>query len=97
MRKAFSAFTFVLLGLCVWTIFANILSDDTELRARAAELAKKAAGCGEKCKAVAMSSERGMIHETVECTFESIGKFVVECRRTYVIAGDYECNASRAP
>lgn len=94
-RRAFSIFTAVLCVLCLWTIYANVLSDDTELRARAAELARQKAGCGDKCKLVHMEGSRGMLSEEIQYTFDGIGMFVVTCRRPFISFGDHVCDATK--
>lgn len=92
-RKIFRAFTFVLFGLCVWAIVANLLSDDTAVRAQAGAVARKTAGCGDACKVVGMHGERGMLGETITFDIDGKGQVVVACRRAFVVAGEYACAA----
>lgn len=94
-RRIFRWATFVLFLVCLWTIYSNVLSDDTAVRAQAGELARKTAGCGDKCKVVNMEGERGMLSEVITFTMEGKGQYVVTCRRAFVIAGDYACTASK--
>jgi hypothetical protein len=94
-RRAFSLFTAVLCVLCLWTAYANVFSDDTALRARAGDLARQKAGCGDKCKLVQMQGTRGMITEEINYTFDGLGMFVVTCRRAYVSFGEYACEAAK--
>ena len=89
----FRIFTIVLLGVTIWTAYANVFSDDVALRARAGELARKEAGCGDKCKVTGMRVSRGMLEETMEYDMMGAGTYVVTCRRAQVIAGDYACTA----
>lgn len=85
--------TFVLFGLCLWTAYANVFSDDTAVRAQAGQLARTTAGCGDKCKVVAMEGDRGMISETIAFTIDEKGRIVVTCRRDLIAFGEYECTA----
>lgn len=91
----FRAFTIVLLGVSVWTAYANVFSDDVALRARAGQLGREAAGCGDKCKVTGMRVSRGMLDETMEYDMSGVGTALVTCRRAYVFAGDYDCKASK--
>lgn len=94
-RRIFSGLTAVLFLLCLWTIYANVLSDDMAVRAQAGELARKTAGCGDKCKVVGMEGERGMLAEAITFTIDGRGQILVTCRRAFVIAGDYACTAGK--
>lgn len=91
----FRVFTILLLGASIWTAYANVFSDDTALRARAGELARKEAGCGDACKVTGMRGSRGMIDESIAYDMAGVGTIVVRCRRAYVIAGDHACTATR--
>ena len=85
--------TVVLLGVSIWTAYANVFSDDLDVRARAGELARTTAGCGDHCKVTSMHGSRGMIDEQIEYDIDGPkgGHIVVVCRRAHVIAGDYAC------
>ena len=91
----FRIFTIVLLGVTIWTASANVFSDDTEVKARAADLARKEAGCGDKCKLVNMKGSRGMIEQEIEYDFAGAGSFRVVCRRANIIAGEYACTVTK--
>ena len=94
-RRVFRGATFMLFLVCLWTIYANVLSDDTAVRAQAGEAARKTAGCGDKCKVVGMEGERGMLSEVITFTMEGKGQYVATCRRAFVIAGDYACTVAK--
>lgn len=94
-RRIFRALTFVLFALCLWTIYANVLSDDTAVRAKAGELARTTAGCGDKCKVVGMEGDRGMLSESITFTIDGKGQVLVTCRRALIVAGEYACTAIR--
>lgn len=49
-RQLFQWFTALLLVVCVWTAYANVLSDDTAVRAKARATVNQTAGCGDDCK-----------------------------------------------
>lgn len=93
VASLFRLFTVILVIVSVWTAYENVFSDDTAVRAQAGELARKEAGCGDKCKLVNMHGSRGMIEESIEYDFEKAGQLVVTCRRANVIAGEYACVA----
>lgn len=94
-RRLLRASTFVLLALCLWTVYANVLSDDMAVRAKAGELARNTAGCGDKCKVVGMNGERGMFSEDIVFDISPQGTFNVSCRRSAVIFGEYACVAAK--
>ena len=91
----FRIFTILLLIVSGWTAYANVFSDDTDLRARAGELARKEAGCGDKCKQTSMRGNRGMIEESIEYEMDKVGTILVTCRRANVVFGDYSCEAHK--
>ncbi len=90
-RKIWRYLTLVLFLACVWTIFANVLEDDAEVRALAEKRARARAGCDEKCKVVGVHGSRGMIDETITYDIDAFGQVVATCRRAFVIAGAYAC------
>jgi hypothetical protein len=94
-RRVFSAVTVVLLLITAWMVWANVLSDDTALRARAGQLARDKAGCGDKCKLIGMQGDRGMLDTTIEYTFDPQGRFNVVCRRPAIAFGDHVCTATK--
>ena len=89
-------FTILLLLVSIVTAYMNVFSDDSAVRARANELARKHAGCGDKCKVTAIHGNRGMFDEETEYDIEGAGAghYVVVCRRAYVAVGDYACAVS---
>jgi hypothetical protein len=101
LARAFRGFTIVLLLVSIWTAYANVFSDDTDVRATAGALVRTKAGCGDKCKITGMRGSRGMFSESVDYDIDPVGSFTVTCTRAYVIAGDYACDArtsvSQAP
>ena len=91
----FRVFTVLLLLVAIWTAYANVFSDDTDVRARAGELVRKTAGCGDKCRQTGMRGSRGMFEESIEYDIDGVGGFLVTCRRAFIIGGDYACVASK--
>ncbi len=93
-RRLFQWFTVVLLVVSVWTAYANVLSDDTHVRAKARTAVNTAAGCGDDCKMEGLRGERGMIEERIEYDLVKYGHYVVVCRRAYIVVGDYTCQVT---
>jgi hypothetical protein len=96
-RRIFQWLTVGLTALCIWTAYANVLSDDAEVRAKARSTANTAAGCGEDCKLDGLRGDRGMFDETIEYDLVKRGHYVVVCRRAYVFVGDYACTVTSSP
>jgi hypothetical protein len=90
-RRLFQWFTVLLLGVCVWTAYANVLSDDAAVRAKARSTVNEAAGCGEHCQLEGLRGERGMLEERIEYDVVKHGHYVITCRRELIIAGDHKC------
>jgi hypothetical protein len=93
-RQLFQWFTVLLLGACVWTAYANVFSDDSNVRAKARSTVNKAAGCGDDCKLEGLRGERGMLEERIEYDVVRRGHYVVVCRRAFIVAGDYGCTVT---
>jgi hypothetical protein len=91
----FRIFTIILLGLTILTAANNVFSDDTAVKALAGDMARKEAGCGDKCKLTNMRGSRGMIDEQIDYDFDRAGSFVVVCRRASIIIGDYACTVTK--
>ncbi|MBX3190539.1 MAG: hypothetical protein KF819_26295 [Labilithrix sp.] len=91
LRLVFRYFTITLLLVSAWTAYANVFSDDAEVRAKAEAQARAQAGCGEQCKPTSLKIDRGMFEERVEYDFDRKGHVVVVCRRQSLIFGDYTC------
>jgi hypothetical protein len=79
--------------LSVWATLANVLSDDTEVRALADGVAHKTAGCGDGCKASTTRGNRSVLSTSVEYDFVGYGHVLVVCRRPWVVVGDWDCQA----
>jgi hypothetical protein len=90
-RQIFQLFTVVLLVVSIWTAYANVLSDDTDVRKQARTTVNAAAGCGDECKVESLRGERGMLEERIEYEILKHGHYVVVCRRAYIVVGDYAC------
>jgi hypothetical protein len=87
--------TIILLLVSGWTAYANVFSDDTDVRAKAGELARKEAGCGDKCRQTSMHGNRGMIEESIDYEMDRVGTITVTCRRANIVFGDYGCEAHK--
>jgi hypothetical protein len=42
-----------------------------------------------------MRGSRGMFDESIDYDMDGVGGYQVTCRRAYVIAGDYSCEAHK--
>ena len=93
-RQLFQWFTVLLLLLCVWTAYANVFTDDTDVRTKARTTVNEAAGCGDDCKLEGLRGDRGMLEERIEYDVLRHGHFVVVCRRAFIVAGEYGCNVT---
>lgn len=91
----FRILTIVLVIVSVWTAYANVFSDDSDVRAKAGELARKEAGCWDQCKQTSMRGNRGMIEESIAYEIDKVGTILVTCRRTSIVFGDYACEAHK--
>ena len=85
----------VVFGLTGWTIYANVYSDDSAVRARAEQEARETAGCGAKCDLVRMDGSRGVFEERIGYNFKDVGMVTVTCHRAYIAFGDYRCAATK--
>lgn len=94
MRRIFQWFTVVLLVVSVWTAYANVVSDDAEVRAKAKAAVDVAAGCGDACRIEGLRGDRGMLEERIEYDLVKHGHFVVVCRREFIAVGDYTCQVT---
>ena len=95
LGSLFRVFTILLLLVSGWTAYANVFSDDTDVRAKAGEVARKEAGCGDKCKQTGMRGNRGMIEESIDYDIDKVGTITVTCRRANIVIGDYACEAHK--
>ncbi len=94
MKKAVWIVVAVIVVLSVYTIYANVLSDDVAVRAEAELAARAKAGCGEKCVMLKMEGSRGAFSEQLELTFKDVKDVIsVACKRPYVAFGAYKCTA----
>ncbi|GEM_PF-1747997 len=94
-RRVFQWFTVALLLLSMWTAYANVLSDDTEVREKARATLNAAAGCGDACKLENMRGDRGMFGTEIEYDLVKHGHYVVVCRRAFIVAGDWACEVTQ--
>src|SRR5438105_1460166 len=95
VKKIIAIVVAVFVGLCLWTAYANVWSDDVAVRATAELAARAKAGCGEKCSLSRMEGSRGAFKETLEFSFRDAGVVSVTCRRPYIAFGDYQCTATK--
>ena len=91
----FRAFTIAACAVSAWTVYANVLSDDSVVRERARQVARNHLGGGDKPAFTGMRGSRGMIEERVEYDVSGRGLLVVVCRRQYLVFGDYACEVGK--
>jgi hypothetical protein len=84
----------LLLVVSAWTAYANVLSDDSDVRAKARSTVGRAAACAGECKLEGLRGDRGMLEERIEYDVVKHGHYVVVCRRAFIIAGDYACEVA---
>ena len=96
LSSLFRLFTILLLALSIWTAYANVFSDDADVRELAAKTARDHAGCRDTCKVTGVHGSRGMLEERLAYDIDKVGGggVLVVCRRAYVVAGAYACAAS---
>jgi hypothetical protein len=95
VKRAIAIVVAVFVALALWTVYANVLSSDVEVRATAELAARAKAGCGEKCSLARMEGSRGAFSETLDFSFRDAGTIHVTCRRPYIAFGAYACEASK--
>ena len=95
MKQAIAIVVAVFVVLAVYTVWANVISDDTEVRSIAELAARARAGCGEKCVMLKMEGSRGAFSETLEFTFRDAGVIDVKCKRGAIAFGAYKCEATK--
>jgi|CXWL01.1.fsa_nt_gi hypothetical protein len=91
LRAAFRALTFILLGVTIWTAYANVYSDDGAVRQQAEAVLHKEVCATHTCKVTGMHGDRGMIDESITYELAGRGPVIVQCRRVFVALGDYGC------
>lgn len=107
LRGAFRALTFVLLAVSAWTAYANVLADDSDVRATANELAREKAGCVDHvdrqadrararapgCKMTGIVGDRGMLETRIVYDVDGRERVTVTCKRPFVAFGAFACVA----
>ena len=72
-------------------IYTNVIADPAIIRERAASLARRHAGCGERCRILQMQERRTVFGYRADYEIEGNGSVHVTCRRAAVVFGDHEC------
>lgn len=94
MRWVVTSIIGAFLVLSIWTVYANVLSDDTSLRARADSMARATLGCGSGCRLVRAEGSRGVFAQQIAYRFTR-GRVTITCKRPYIAFGAYVCEASK--
>jgi hypothetical protein len=95
MKRAIPIVVAVIVVLCVYTVWANVISDDTDVRSVADLTARAKAGCGEKCVMTKMEGTRGVLAEDIDFSFRDGGNIHVKCKRAAIAFGAYKCEAAK--
>jgi len=78
-------------ALVAWTVYANVVSADQHVVARAEALAREKTGCGSGCTRTRLEGSSRVIDKRYAFTFEKGGVVKVVCRRPYIAFGDFAC------
>jgi hypothetical protein len=81
----------IVIGVVGWSVYSNVLADDTAVRQMAETHARASAGCGAKCVVRKMEGSRGLLNEQIQFEFADGTKVLVECKRKYIGFGAYSC------
>jgi hypothetical protein len=88
------AFVIALVALSAFTVYRNVLADDSAVRVMAETLARDTAGCHD-CKATRIEIKRGVLGESFEFTMQNGAGVAISCRRAYIAFGDQACTATK--
>jgi hypothetical protein len=91
VARVVSALGWGLTGLVGFAVYANVLSDDTALRARTAQLVRQHAGCSDGCRITQTEIHRSVLEYRADYEIEGVGTIRVTCGRKGVAIGEQEC------
>lgn len=91
-RRLLSILAIAFTVLAAWTVYVNVIKDDTPVRAEAERVARERAGCTAACKMTRMEGSRGVLNEQVQITFEGKSPVLITCSRPYIGFGAYACH-----
>ena len=85
-------FVIALIALTAFSVYRNVLADDSAVRAMAQTLAHDT--CHD-CKATRIEGKRGVLSESFDFTMQNGARVAISCRRPYIAFGDYACTATK--
>jgi hypothetical protein len=94
MQRVLLLFVVALVALTAFTVYRNVLADDSAVRAMAEKRAHETAACGD-CKPTRIEGKRGVLEESFNYTMQNGITVAVSCRRAYIAFGDYACTATK--
>ena len=98
MKRVAAAIAMFLLVVCAMiavAVYENVYADDTEVRAKAEDVARKAVGCGDDCSFAHLEGSRGVLKEMLTYSFRGKPDVTVKCQREFIGFGDYRCEVSK--
>ncbi len=81
----------VVFALVAWMVYANVVSPDGDVIAKAEKLARDKLGCGSECTRTRAEGTSRVIDKQYAFTFDKGGPVGVVCRRPYIAFGDFAC------
>jgi len=86
------ALVIALIAVSAFTVYRNVLADDSAVRAMAETLAHDT--CHD-CKTTRIEGKRGVLGESFEFTMQNGAGVAISCRRPYIAFGEYACTATK--
>jgi hypothetical protein len=92
VKRIAGGFGVVLFALVAWMVYANVVSPDAEVIAKAEQLARDKLGCGSECMRTRAEGTSRVIDKQYSFTFDKGGPIGVVCRRPYIAFGTFACS-----
>jgi hypothetical protein len=92
MQRISLVLVLALVALVAFTVYRNVLADDSAVRTMAEQQAHDAC---KGCKPTRIDGKRGVISESFDFTMSNGASVAVACRRPYIAFGDYACTATK--
>ncbi len=87
-----SALSWVVCGLAALAVYTNVMADDSALQERTNALARRHAGCDDRCRVTRMSGQRSVLEYRTEIEIDGVGTIHIVCRRRAIVAGEHDCS-----
>ncbi len=92
MKRIATGIGAVVFGLVAWAVYANVVSPDQDVVARAEVLAREKSSCGSGCTRTRLEGSSRVIDKRYSFTFEKGDAVKVVCRRPYIAFGAFACS-----